>query len=350
LSVQQAVEKVAGLGSRDAFLDLQGSPGDTVFQGADATEPLVTIAVTVYKRFDYLAEAVRSALDQDFDRPVEVIVVDDDPASRFADRLVQELPLLREANFRYIVNRDNLGVNGTFNRCIQAARGQWVSILNDDDLLDRHFLRTMFEEISRRPEIDGLAGRKRRMDERGPLKVASRSPPRRLAAALLRETQFSGQPSRAITARKMFWWPLIGNCAGLIFRKDAALALGGFYAEEGPAGDWSFFTRFGLRYNLRQHRTIVASVRIAKNESAKVSVLQSFLTMSYRLQQVLTEHGAPTWWRRFSPMILARQRAYYRDFWHIDVPDREVEEWLGIKLPPDRPIWFRIVRLAFRGF
>jgi glycosyltransferase involved in cell wall biosynthesis len=335
---------------RDAFLDLQASRADTVFVGSDHSDPIATIAITVYKRFEYLREAVQSALAQDIRQPFEVIVVDDDPDSTFAEQLLEQLPALRNCNFRYIINRDNLGVNGTFNRAIEAARGEWVSILNDDDLLDRDFLSTMVQELSKDPKIDGIASRKRRLDERVSLKVPSRSLPRSIAAALLRGALFAGRSSRPITARKMFWWPLIGNCAGLIFRRDAALALGGFYSEEGPAGDWLFFTRFGLRYNLRQHRAVAASVRIAKNESAKVSVLQSFLMMSYKLQQALTAEGAPPSWRRFTPMIIARQRAYYRDFWHIDAPDSEVEKWVPVRLPPDRPIRFRILRLINRGF
>jgi hypothetical protein len=167
---------------------------------------------------------------------------------------------------------------------------------------------------------------------------------------MLQAALFSGQHTRPITERKMFWWPVIGSCLGLVFRKEAALAIGGFYSEEGPAGDWAFFTRFRLRYNLHQHRAALASIRIAQNESMKVSTLKSFLTMSQRLQRALTCAGAPAAWRRYTPMILARQRGYYRDFWHIDVPDSEVEDWLGIKLPPDRPILFRLVRLIHRGF
>lgn len=351
VSVRTEAESGAALTFRDALADLEGSSADTVFEGAGRSRPLATIAVTVYKRFDYLAEAVQSALDQDFDERFEVIVVDDDPESHFAERLLEQLPALRGLNFRYIVNRQNLGVNGTFNRCIQSARGEWVSILNDDDLLDADFLSELFAELNRRPDVDGLASRKRDRDERGPLRQAPRSLPRRMLGRLLQEALFSGRPSRPITDRKMFWWPVIGNCAGLLFRKEAAQRVGGFYPEEGVAGDYWFFARFAHLSHLRQHRAVAASVRIAKNESMKVGVLRAFVEMSYKLRQaLLADRGVPRWWRRFSPLIAARQRAYYRDFWHIDAPDHEVEEWLKIKLPADRPILFRILRLLFRGF
>lgn len=354
-------EKVAGqkvelsgptLTYRNALADLTHSPADIRAEGSDLTPPLVTIAITVYKRFEYLVGAVQSALNQDFLQPIEIIVVDDDPNSDFAEALLQRLPVLRGRSFRYIVNRQNLGVNGTFNRCIEYARGEWVSILNDDDLLERNFLSTMFAEIFRNPAIDGLASRKRDLDERGPIQQAQRSLPRRIFARLLQEALFSGRATRAVNERKMFWWPggVVGNCAGLLLRTDAARRVGGFYPEEGPSGDYWFLTRFARRAELRQHRAVLASVRISRNESAKVSTLKNFIAMTYKLQQALAGAGTPRWWRRFSPMIIARQRAFYRDYWRIDIPEQEVEELLNIKLPPDRPVLFRVARLIFRGF
>jgi GT2 family glycosyltransferase len=89
------------------------------------------------------------------------VIVDNDPESQCAELLLNRFPELRERNFRYIVNRENIGAWGNFNRCIQMARGQWLTFLQDDDLLDSNYLQLMFASIDEDPSIDGIVCRKR---------------------------------------------------------------------------------------------------------------------------------------------------------------------------------------------
>lgn len=337
---------------RNAFDDYIPYPSRVVVDGADTSTPFVTVAITIYKRFQYLPELVERLLRLRFDRPFEIIVVDDDPGSDFAARLLERLPALRESRFRYIVNGKNLGVNGTFNRCIEYARGEWLTIINDDDLLEQDYLEAMFAYLDQRPKVDVIASRKRDFDERGALSRPETPPLRQLASRLLLETLFLGQTTRRVTPRKMFWWPggVIGNCAGVLMRTSAAREIGGFHPEDGEgAADYWFLTRLTRYFHVRQHRKLAALIRIAENESAKESTLKTFFLATYGLQQALAGDGVPRWWARFSPLIVGQQRAFYRDYWHIDIPREEVGKLLGIKVPRGRPILFRVARILLRG-
>lgn len=342
----------SGLPFRNAFEDYRPFPSRVVVEGTDGSAPFVTVAITIYKRFKYLPDLIEKLLNQPFDRPVEIIVVDDDPDSDFGPRLVELLPMLKERRFRYIVNSKNLGVNGTFNRCIEFARGEWLTILNDDDLLDDAYLEAMFAYLDAHPAIDAIASRKRDLDERGAQSQRPLPPVRRLASRLLTETLFLGRTTRRVTPRKMFWWPggVIGNVAGVLMRTSVARDIGGFYPEDGEgSADYWFLTRLTKRFKVRQHRQVAAVVRIAENESAKVSTLKTFFLATYGLQQALAGDGVPRGWARFSPLIIGQQRAFYRDYWHIDIPREEVGKLLGIRVSPERPILFRLVRILFRG-
>jgi glycosyltransferase involved in cell wall biosynthesis len=337
---------------RDALTDYKHVASHIALEGVRAGEPLVTIAIPTFRRPHLLVETVRSAMAQAFSRPFEIVVVDNDPESIGAQLLQKALPELRERQFRYLVNAENIGMFGNFNRCVEVANSEWLSILNDDDLLDPEFLQSMFAVLDKDNSIDGIICKKRQLDQRAVKGEKPRSLPRRIAARLLTESNFAGALTRKVNGRKLFWWPggVVGNGAGFLFRKQAAVQIGGFYPEEEMAADYWFFARFARMFHFRQHRVTCASVRIAENESANYSTLLSFLRMTYLLQQALAQDDVPSRWRRFSPMIMARQRAFYRDYWKVDIPDDEVERMLDIKLPRDRPLLFRIVRLAMRGF
>src|ERR1051326_6297266 len=117
--------------------------------------PLVTIVVPTRDRHELLARALRSALAQtlgDF----EVIVVDD------ASTTPVELPqLMRDGRVDLVRNDQPLGVCGARNRGMAAARGQWITFLDDDDELLPTMLQVSLEaaRTSRlRPPISVLSG------------------------------------------------------------------------------------------------------------------------------------------------------------------------------------------------
>ena len=112
----------------------------------------------------------------------------------------------------------------------------------NDDLLLPEFLSTMFAELNRRPAIGGLIARKRRLDERGASAAKKASPLFMAGYRLWVESYFLGRASRRISASNMFWIT-VGNLVGLICRRDAALALGGFQPNDEMSGDYWFFTR-----------------------------------------------------------------------------------------------------------
>lgn len=356
-----------GLTFRDAMRD-QAEEGSTVqVEGADRTSPFVTIAITTYKRPDLLLESVRSALDQVFDKPVEIAVFDNDPTSAGGAALLQHIPELGNRSFRYIVNAENVGVFGNFNRCIAMARAPWLTILQDDDLLDPAYLRLMFAEIDKHPTTDGIVCLKRffggkegsrgapaaRMSRSvllGSLKSSSgrRALLKRLADRAVAESTYRGRTSRRIAPRKFFWGAVLGNGSGFLFRVDAAKKVGGFYPEEYPSADIWFFARLAKIGHLRQHRAIAASIRKTEGNITVRTVTEQ-LGEGRRLYATLAGSETPRWWRRTIPLMIARDRAEYARVWDTDIPQAEVEQALGIRLPRDRPRLHAALRVLMGG-
>jgi glycosyltransferase involved in cell wall biosynthesis len=286
-----------GLTFRNAIADWDHVPSTLVARGRDDEPVEMTIAVLTYRRFELLVEAVQTALQQDWDRPYRIIVVDDDAASQNAELLLERLPALRQANFRYYVNRENLRVFGNWNRGIQLVDSEWMTVLNDDDQFDRGFLRLMFSEIDRNPRIDGLVCKQRLLDER-PHRSESALPLRlRLASRALQGYKYRGQATRRIKPHQLFWESVVGSAGGFLFRTEAAKEIGGYYPEDFPSSDWWFYVRFAQRYH------------------------------------------------RFTPLILAHHRNYVEKFWNVQISQVELEKELNLKLSKDRPKLYKALRV-----
>jgi len=92
--------------------------------------PLVTIGIPSYQCADFIAEAVASALSQDF-TDLEVVVVDD--ASK--DATLEVLARFDDPRLRVLVNDGNIGPGRNWNRVLEEARGRYVRVMGCDDVL-----------------------------------------------------------------------------------------------------------------------------------------------------------------------------------------------------------------------
>lgn len=335
---------------RNAIDDGAHIPTQLLFSGRDQAEPLVSIVIPTYRRADLLIEAVRSALDQDLSASVEIIVVDDAPDHPALDQLLVAVPQLREANFRYWVHDRNMGQFRSHNRGLELARGTWVSILHDDDLLDPTCLSTLLRVAEQDPRVDGVIARKRTLTQSSVVKEYQPSRVHSLAKQAVLETQFLGRSSRPFPMRKFFWGPLLGNIAGFVFKRAAALEIGGFYPEQGPAADTWFLLRFATRFHLRQHRAIAATYRISDNLTFSPEVVKSNLQQGHFIKAAVLAGGAPQWWRHLETLIVARDLSDVKHGWNVDITREEAERLTGIKVGKDRPRLLWLIRSLIGGF
>ena len=95
------------------------------------TAPLVTAIVTTYDRPDHLRSAVESVREQTYDS-VELVVVDDHSPTP-AREVLQDVDLDSLVAHRVVRHETNRGANAARNTGIDAADGEYVAFLDDDD-------------------------------------------------------------------------------------------------------------------------------------------------------------------------------------------------------------------------
>jgi glycosyltransferase involved in cell wall biosynthesis len=113
-------------------------------------QPLVTIAIPTFDRLAYLREAVASALAQTYEH-IEVLIGDDGPTTTIHEwsRSIAQ----RDPRVRYQRNPRNLGLAGNWNALSDAARGEFLVIIGDDDRLLPNFVEKLIEIIEPRANV-----------------------------------------------------------------------------------------------------------------------------------------------------------------------------------------------------
>jgi len=102
------------------------------------SSPLISVIIPTYNYGNFVCDAVSSALAQSYE-PVEVIVVDDGSQ----DDTPQSLSRYG-SKIRYI-RQENRGLSAARNRGIHEAKGEYIALLDADDVWETEKLRRQME-------------------------------------------------------------------------------------------------------------------------------------------------------------------------------------------------------------
>jgi GT2 family glycosyltransferase len=140
---QQPVEAAYG-----RLLESARAPAPPVARSRGGEEPLVSGVVTYFRGSPFVEEAVRSLLDQTHDR-VEAIVINDgsfEGADEVLDRIAVD-PRVR------LVTQLNRGETSARNLGARLARGEYVVMLDADNVLEPQFVARALEAFARESEL-----------------------------------------------------------------------------------------------------------------------------------------------------------------------------------------------------
>ena len=344
------IELINPLQSRDNFAQIEDQTSELVWETNPSRGPSrVTIAIPTYKRFDTLIEAIKSAAAQSDGPPADIIVVDNEGHGTKPEAVREALRNITPIRIRYFVNSSNLGMFGNWNRCIELCETEWLTILNDDDILRSAFLNKCFGVIDEVDEVDGIVCRKGTKDRRSDFLPIAEPPRRRIRAtidAALRRFAFRNGAIK-ISPKHLFFGNCLGNGAGFLFRRSAAIQLGGYDADESPSADFLFYIRMSIYGNLLLIDDELADVGIGDNESMNPDVLLKFISQLHEARLKMAGNVIPSGWEGMAPAIAAIHVLNTERLWGVNLDNSLVESELGIKLPPPNPRKIRFMQLRY---
>lgn len=113
---------------------VQADSGDTP-NAVLARAPLVSVVMPVYNHAAYVESAIRSIIVQSH-RPLQLVIIDDgskDESAYIIDRVLESVGTEDQVEV-FFKSRENRGAHTTLNEAIECARGDYIAILNSDDL------------------------------------------------------------------------------------------------------------------------------------------------------------------------------------------------------------------------
>jgi glycosyltransferase involved in cell wall biosynthesis len=249
-------------------------PGAASAAPSDATPtPLVTAVVTTYDRPTYLRTAVRSVCAQTYGN-VELVVVDDHSPTPAAAAL-EDVDMSDLAAVRFRRHGTNRGANAARNTGIEAASGEYVAFLDDDDRWVPAKLERQVEGFRTADEDVGVvyAGR----ETVGPDGRDARIPPR-----------VEDDLTRALLCRNV-----VGTLSVVMARTDLARAVP--LDEAFPAwADLEWYVRLSRRTTFRRLPApltvyeFTSHGRLSEDVERKVESYELFLE---RFEPVAREYG-----------------------------------------------------------
>jgi succinoglycan biosynthesis protein ExoO len=115
--------------------------------------PFVSVIIANYNGAAHLAEAIRSAQSQTL-HDLEIIVSDDSSTDN-SIAIVTGL-MAEDARIRLVRSCRNSGPAAARNRAFALARGEWIAVMDSDDLMDPDRLTTLVD-VARRDNADMVA-------------------------------------------------------------------------------------------------------------------------------------------------------------------------------------------------
>lgn len=108
--------------------------------------PRVSILLTCYNHIRYLAEAVEGIRAQTF-TDTEIIAIDDGSTDGTRGWLAQQ------PDIRCVFNEQNLGTYATLNVGLRLAAGEFIAVLNDDDVWLPGKLQAQVDLLDKHPKV-----------------------------------------------------------------------------------------------------------------------------------------------------------------------------------------------------
>ncbi len=222
-----SMHRLRHLDEREAIAQ---SPANAVANTlASSRDPLITVIIPSYCHERYVSDALRSVYAQTW-RHIELIVIDDGSTDQSVDVIVS---LLAESPFpTRFVQRENRGAHATINEGLMMATGDYINVLNSDDLFTPNRVERFVEVIARRGRQWGFA-RCALIDDSGRLITAPHA-----SADALRHVMDRPTSSPCATDYLVQCNPSVSS-GNIFVKRELALEIGGFSARR-YNHDWEF--------------------------------------------------------------------------------------------------------------
>ena len=199
--------------------------------------PRISIIIPSYNHEKYVADAIRSVLEQTY-QDFEIIITDDGSS----DRTVDVIRGFTDPRIRLFVFEQNQGACVATNNCIQHASGEYIAMLSSDDVFLPDKLAKQLRFLDEHKEYAGVFSYAKIIDERG----------HDFANTNHYYYSIFNQPDRTRHEWLNYFF-YKGNCLchpSALIRKECYTEIGNYDPRFAQQPDFDFWIRLCLKYNI----------------------------------------------------------------------------------------------------
>jgi glycosyltransferase involved in cell wall biosynthesis len=215
--------------------------------------PKVSVIIPSYNHEKYVAQAIQSVLDQTY-QDFEIIITDDGST----DGSVNEINKFTDPRIRLFVFDKNQGACTAVRKCLDEARGDYVTVLSSDDIFFPDKLEKQVSFLDEHTEMGAVFGLAHIIDEDGN-DFADKS---HFYYSIFK------QPNR----NRHEWLNYFfykGNCLchpSILIRKECYKTVGYYDERYAQLPDYDFWIRLCLKYEIFIIQENLIKFRVRKDE------------------------------------------------------------------------------------
>lgn len=226
------------------------------------SHPLVSVIIPIFNGETYLEKSIKSALNNNF-KDFEIILVNDgskDSSLKIAAELAK-----KHKNIKVYSFDKNQGLGNVLNFALEKASGKYIARLNQDDLMHPDRLKLQSELLEKDPEVLVVGSYLTQFNQDGDI-----------------ETILYPTTDKEIKQK----WLLVSPFAdpAVMYRKDAALKLGGYNQDYWPAEDLHMWYRLGKIGKLANIAKPLTKMRI-HNKAASQTHFKTQIRNTYKVHR-----------------------------------------------------------------
>ncbi len=233
-------------------------------------EDLLTIALPVYKRTDYIRSALDSAVNQTV--KCRILLIDNNSPH---DEFKKIIDSYKNPLIEYIKTDSTVPQDENFNNCFRYSTTPWVTILHDDDMLHCQFV-----------ELTQKIFKKYR-DKVGGVVVTSHVAEKEWEG-IYKKVKLTNEVK--LVKEPFFYFDQLTPFPGAVINKKIALEIGGFNSSLHPIADFDFWYRYCDKANMLYVNQELTFYRISPTQST-VNLISAMINNVYEYRMALIKKG-----------------------------------------------------------
>lgn len=215
--------------------------------------PKVSILMPIYNHYEYLEQAIMSAVNQETTIDYEIIIVDNNHPD-FQATNEEIIKKINSPKIFYYVNEKNIGACGNWNRCVELSKGEYITFCHDDDMLVPNAVSVLLSYVKHANPFCAIIGSNIRINSKGTI-ISKKMP------SITNKFSYRYTDSLLVIGNPT-------NGCGALYHKDSVMKIGGFNPDFYPCFDYAFNALYGKNFVLVKIPNVTFYYRVSEKSDS----------------------------------------------------------------------------------